>query len=113
MANHPLNLALRFLLELAALAGFGVWGAHYGIAPAIAFVVVPAALWGTFRMRDDGGPPVIEVGGRLRLLLEAAVFGGSTYGLWVTGAQPYAIALAAITVVHYALGYDRVARMVR
>jgi hypothetical protein len=26
MANHPLNLAVRFALELAMLGAYGVWG---------------------------------------------------------------------------------------
>ena len=61
------NDILRFFLELAAFAAFALWGAQYNIACAIAWCVVPAALWGVFRMRDDGGPPVVEVGGLVRL----------------------------------------------
>jgi hypothetical protein len=33
MANHPINLALRFLLELAAWGSMGYWGwqTHEGV----------------------------------------------------------------------------------
>ena len=105
------NDILRFFLELAAFAAFALWGAQYNIACAIAWFVVPAALWGVFRMRDDGGPPVVEVGGRVRLVLEAAVFGGATYGLVAAGRPAWAIGFAAITVVHYAIGHARLRRM--
>ena len=106
------NDILRFFLELAALAAFALWGAQYNIACAIGFFVVPAALWGVFRMRDDGGPPVVEVSGRLRLVLEAAVFGGATYALVAAGRPTWAIAFATITVVHYAFGHARLRRMI-
>ena len=106
------NDLLRFVLELAAFAAFALWGAQYNLACAIVWCVVPAALWGVFRMRDDGGPPVIEIGGRLRLVLEAAVFGGATYGLVAAGRATWAFALAAITLVHYAFGHARVKRMI-
>ena len=53
-AARALNLALRFLLELAALASLGYWG---GTAPAgaaaraalaVALPVAAAAFWGMF-----------------------------------------------------------------
>lgn len=106
------NDILRFFLELAAFAAFALWGAQYNIACAIGFFVVPAALWGVFRMRDDGGPPVIEVSGRLRLVLEAAVFGGATYALVAAGRPAWAIGFSAITLVHYAIGHARLRRMI-
>ncbi len=118
MSGNPLNLLLRFLLELAALAGFGYAGSTlaHGVARAgliAAFVVVPAAVWGVFRMANDGGPPVIEVGGRVRLALEIVFFTGAWLGLGLAGAPTPAVVLAGITVIHYALGYDRVGRMLR
>ena len=106
------NDILRFFLELAALAAFALWGAQYNIACAIVWFVVPAALWGVFRMRDDGGPPVVEVSGRVRLVLEAAVFGGATYALVAAGRPTWAIGFAGITVVHYAFGHARLRRMI-
>ena len=30
MSSHPVNLGLRFLLELAALITLGIWGWHMG-----------------------------------------------------------------------------------
>jgi hypothetical protein len=30
MGSHPVNLGLRFVLEIAALVGLGIWGAQQG-----------------------------------------------------------------------------------
>ncbi|HKV69449.1 MAG TPA: DUF2568 domain-containing protein, partial [Gaiellales bacterium] len=48
-----LNLALKFLLELAALVAFGLWGASIasGFAAVVLAVLLPvvvAVLWGAF-----------------------------------------------------------------
>jgi quinol-cytochrome oxidoreductase complex cytochrome b subunit len=49
----PANLALKFLLELAAFAAFAVWGADIGsgafaVIPAVAAPLVAVLLWGRF-----------------------------------------------------------------
>ena len=54
MSENPANLALRFLLELAALAALGYWGwvAHDGASRWVwtaGLVVGAAAVWGVFR----------------------------------------------------------------
>jgi hypothetical protein len=77
------NLAVRFLLELSALAALGYWGAQTGgslalrIALAIAAPVAAAVVWGTYgapaaplRLRRPG-----------RLALEAVIFGLAALGL--------------------------------
>lgn len=79
MSSHPVNLLLRFLLEIAALAGLAAWGwgctdGTRRVIVAIAFAGIPAIVWGVFRIRNDGGPPMIEVTGRVRLLIEAVFF---------------------------------------
>jgi len=106
------NDVLRFFLELAAFAAFALWGAQHNVACAIVWFVVTAGLWGVFRRRDDGGPPVVEIGGRLSLALEAAVFGGATYALVAAGRPLWARVFAALTVVHYAFGHARLQKMI-
>jgi hypothetical protein len=49
----PANLALKFLLELAAFAAFAVWGADVGsgafaVILAVAVPLVAVLLWGRF-----------------------------------------------------------------
>ena len=58
MNTHPLNLTLRFLLEIAMLIILADWGWH--LTPgwprypaAIGFPVLAAALWGIFRIPND------------------------------------------------------------
>lgn len=118
MANHPLNLALRFGLELAMLAAWALVGwsfssASWRLLPAILLPLAAAALWGVFRVPGDGGPPVIVTPGPLRLLLEALLFGGAVYGLWATRHATFAAILGGLALFHYALGYDRVLALLR
>lgn len=118
MSNHPANLLLRFLLEIAALAGFGAWGwacadGILRVIVTVAFVGIPAAIWGIFRIRNDGGPPVVEVIGPVRLLIEVVFFSMGCYGLWFSGKGASAVSLGVICLLHYLLSYDRVVKMLR
>ena len=67
MGSHPINLALRFLLELSALFAMGVWGWRYSegwlrFVLALSIPIIAAVLWGTFAVPDDpsrsGGAPI-------------------------------------------------------
>lgn len=115
MAQNPLNLALRFILEMAALVALGYWGwvQHEGVwryVLAIGLPLIAAVLWGVFRAPGDAsaGPPIVAVPGPVRLLLELALFGGATWGLYNAGATSAAWVFGAIALVHYIVSYDRV-----
>jgi Protein of unknown function (DUF2568) len=96
---RPINLALRFALELAALAAFGAWGLHAAGGPArfavaAAAVLAAAGVWGrwmaptsTHRLADPA-----------RLLAEAAFFtaAGAALALTGRGALGAALAVAAV-----------------
>lgn len=118
MASNPLNLALRFVLELLALGGLALLGWTLGgedwrLVPAIAIPVAAAAAWGTFRIPNDPGPAPVAVPGPIRLGLEIAVFGGSVLGFAVAGHETAALLIGAVMVGHYVASYDRVVRLVR
>jgi hypothetical protein len=121
VGSHPLNLALRFLLEIAALVAIGYWGfsRHAGILRYIIGIGGPllaALLWGTFAVPDDpsrSGKAPVPVPGILRLVLELALFGFAAWALDDAGSSLLALILAIITLIHYALSYDRVAWLVR
>lgn len=121
MGSHPLNLAVRFLLEVAALVAIGYWGfdQHSGIWRFIFGIggpVVAAALWATLAVPDDpsrSGRAPVPVPGVLRLLLELSLFGFAVWALYDAGSPILALILASITIVHYALSYDRVAWLIR
>ena len=88
MSENPANLALRFLLELAALAALGYWGwvAHDGAHDGLDGRPGRrrGRRLGVFRVPGDGGPPVVAVPG-WAALIEAAVFGGATAALIAAG----------------------------
>ena len=94
MSQNPINLAVRFLLEIAALVAIGYWGwaQHAGIlryALVIGLPLLAAFLWGTLRVPEDAsanGKAPVPVPGALRLLLELAFFGFATWGLFDAGA---------------------------
>ena len=87
MANHPLNLGIRFLLELCTLAIGSMWGWQRGDgwtkpALAIGIPLLIALLWGTFRVPGDPGKAPVAIPGALRLVLECAVFGFAVWALF-------------------------------
>jgi hypothetical protein len=113
LSNHPINLALRFFLELCALFALGYWGwtqhAGFGrIALSIGLPLLAAALWGTFRVPNDPGKAPVPTPGILRLLLEAVFFGGATWGLYAAGRERWASIFGAAVLAHYLISYDRI-----
>ena len=76
MSAHPVNLALRFLLEIAALLALGHWGRQrfdggLRYLLAVGIPLLAAVLWGTFRVNDDPGPAPVPVPGYLRLIFRS------------------------------------------
>jgi hypothetical protein len=94
MGQHPLNLALRFILEMLALVSIGYWGwtGATGVLRYLLVIGAPlvaAALWGTFRVPGDAsasGEARVPVPGWVRLLLELAMFACAAWGLYASGA---------------------------
>ena len=87
MGSHPVNLAVRFLLEVAALIATGIWGwnqadgsLQYVLAAAIPLAL--ATLWGVFAVPDDpsrSGRALVVVQGIVRLVIELAIF---IFAIW-------------------------------
>jgi hypothetical protein len=121
MASHPLNLALRFVLELAALGAMGHWAyrsvegwARFALA--LGVPLLAATLWGVFAVPADpsrsGGAPV-PVPGAVRLGLELTFFGFASWALRSTGQPRAALCFGAITLAHYLVSYDRLRWLLR
>jgi len=58
MGSHPINLAIRFLLEVMALLAMGFWGWRFGegwlrFALAAILPIIAALLWGIFAVPSD------------------------------------------------------------
>ena len=116
MGSHPLNLTLRFLLEISALIAMGYWGwtQHQGLPRWIWTIGLPllaAVLWGTFAVPDDPSrsrQAPVPTPGILRLLLELSFFAFAAFALIASQRTSAGWALAIVTTIHYAISYDRI-----
>lgn len=116
MGTHPINLTLRFILELIALFSMGYWGwtQHDGILRffwAFGLPLVAAILWGTFAVPNDpsrSGKAPVPVPGILRLLLELGVFALGIWCLFSAGLPNLGWLLSIVVILHYLVSYDRI-----
>jgi hypothetical protein len=118
MTNHPLNLAMRFGLELAMLAAAGVWGWQQRgdwlrFVLVIAIPLIAAALWGTFRVPNDPSSAPVAVPGMVRLALELALFAFATWALYDAGYMRLGAIFGVVVLVHYVISYDRILWLIR
>ena len=114
--SHPLNLALRFILEMSTLFMVAYWGwegfngwSKYFIAAGLP--VLLAAIWGIFAVPNDpsrSGKTVIVTIGWMRLVIEFTFFGFGTWVLYNVGFYKIAFLFALLVVVHYSTSIDRV-----
>ena len=98
------NLAVRFVLELCALAALGFWGARTGsptlaaVGLAITTPLLAATLWGLFvAPKAPFDLPVV------RWVVELGVFGCAAAGLAAVGRSGLAVALLVVYAVNRAL----------
>jgi hypothetical protein len=96
-----INMVLRFVLELCALAALGYWGFATGSGPLTKAVlglgapILAAVAWGAF-VAPKAVHPLQDPG---KLLVELLVFGAAAGGLLLAG-QPF---LAGLLLVAYAI----------
>ena len=109
--SHPLNLALRFFLELTAWFGPAWWAWHrFGWWAGIILGVALMAIWVVFAVRGDesrSGKTVVQTPGRIRLILEVCMF---LFGVWTVRASGYpdlAWILLAVVILHHLFSADR------
>lgn len=114
---HPVNLSLRFFLELVALGGFGVlvWTSVSERWRVLALIIVLCflmALWGTFTVPNDpsrSGNAPVPVSGLIRLSLECAIlFGGALSFHWA-GFSLFGASLSVLVLLHYVFSGERIA----
>tara|TARA_B110000211_G_C14086121_1_gene556780 strand:+ start:1541 stop:1912 length:372 start_codon:yes stop_codon:yes gene_type:complete len=117
MGSHPINLGLRFLLELAALISIGMWGWKQSPSSIIQFSlaiflpVIAAAIWGIFAVPDDpsrSGSAPIPTLGFIRLLIEFTIFTVAFFALQNLGHEKTSWVLGILTIIHYSISYDRI-----
>lgn len=121
MTKHPLNLAIRFLLEVMGIITFGVWGYHQsetGLRILLA-VLLPlgfAMLWGIFAVRDDpsrSGKTVVQTPGIIRLILELGLFGVAAWMMLDLDYCLIALIFGLTVTMHYIISYDRIAWLLK
>lgn len=121
MSKHPLNMAIRFLLEVVGIITFAAWGSRQsetgwsillGILLALAF----ATLWGVFAVRNDpsrSGKTVVSTPGWIRLILELVLFGTAAWMQINLGYPLIGWIFGGVVLVHYILSWDRIAWLLK
>jgi hypothetical protein len=99
------NAVVAFLLELAMLAGFAVWGAHIGTSPlgkwglAVGLALLATLLWGfCFAPRATWRLPIVP-----GALLSLGLFLLAAVALFQAGLPTAGIVLAVIAVINRVL----------
>jgi hypothetical protein len=120
MSQSPINLGVRFVLEMVGLFAIGLWGWNQG-AGALRFVlalglpVLAAVIWATFRVPGDAsasGKAPVPVSGLVRLVIEIIFFDFAAWSLFLV--QPiFGWIFAIVVLIHYAASYDRVRWLLR
>jgi hypothetical protein len=118
MANNPIVLAVRFILELVGLFALGYWGwtQHTGALRVILAILLPlvaAAVWGIFRVPGHPGDAPVPVPGIIRLLIEALYFGSAIWAFYASGRSTWGLILAIVVILHYIASYDYVIELLR
>ncbi len=116
MSQNPVNLAVRFALEVAAVIGLFRLGLGLtdGFAALLVAVLVSSAAlaaWGTFNVPGDrsrSGSVPVRVSGAVRLLIEIVVLGGGAIGWFLSGPVWFAWSYTIVLIMHYGLSFDRV-----
>ena len=121
MSKNPVNLAIRFALEVVAIVTFGIWGyrASDGLPGLILAILLPlvfAGLWGVFAVPNDpsrSGKTVVPTPGMIRLILELALFVAATWMLFDLEFQKLGWIFSTGVLIHYASSYDRIAWLLK
>ena len=100
------NYALRFFLELAALAALAYWGFEEfgGLVQwviGLGAPLVAATVWGTF-MSPKASRPTVDPA---RLVIEFLVFGSGVAALFAADAPVLAVVFAVLAALHLVLTF--------
>jgi len=118
MGKHPINLALRFVLELIVLFASASWA--WKLANSILLTVIApvsiAVIWGVFNVKGDpsrSGKAVVEVPGIIRLIIEFLIFGAGTWFLYQSNYKIQAWLFLVVVILHYILSLDRIKWLIK
>ena len=107
-----MNIALRFLLEMAALFFTGRY--FYEEGNTILTVVLPLAmmtLWAVFAVPNDrsrSGKTVVSINGKLRLFMETLFFALPVFLLWKQDDHLLSMIFGLLIIIHYIFSLNRI-----
>ena len=121
MGTHPVNLVLRFILEVVALISFSIWGwkqfdGWLRFVLAFGIPIILAIMWAIFAVPKDpsrSGDAPIVISGILRLLLELAFFAFAVWCLQDLGLIKSSLIYGLVILIHYTISYDRIQWLLR
>ncbi|PEB47565.1 hypothetical protein CON65_11175 [Bacillus pseudomycoides] len=113
---NPLNLLLRFSLELIALfaIGFFFWTHFHGFAKIILSFSLPIVVmvtWGTFAVPNDpsrNGKAPVAVNGISRLIIECVIFFAGFLALFFSCSKMYSYIFLFFIIIHYTASIQRI-----
>lgn len=116
MNGKAVNLALRFVLEMASLVFMGVWGwqikdSNLRFLPTVLIPLVAAAVWGIFAVPNDpsrSGKAPVPVYGIIRLIIEFFFFGFAVFCAHQAGYSRLSMFFGGSIVLHYAISFKRI-----
>lgn len=114
IANHPMNLLYRFILELSLLASFFYWGfsqneGWYQFLYALGLPFLSTIIWATFKAKEPfEKSPLVIVPGYLRLIIELGLFGLGVYLLYLSENIFLSEIFAGFIILHYVISYQRI-----
>jgi hypothetical protein len=116
MSSHPINLFVRFLLEMTAIVVIGIWGWKFGtevfrIVLAVGLPTLTAAIWGIFAVPNDpsrSGKAPVPVNGSIRLLIELAIFVLTIWALYELDFVMLSWLFGSVVILHYAVSFNRI-----
>jgi Protein of unknown function (DUF2568) len=119
MSITTIGLGLHFVLELCALVAMIYAGFRLGdslwmrLLLGVVMPMLAAVAWGVLRVPNDPGAAIIAVPGRLRLVLEWAIFGLAIGMLSMAGRPMLAIIFLVAVLIDYVIMTERVLRLLR
>lgn len=116
MGSNPINLILRFCLELVVLVSAGFWGWHQStnwskFVFAVGVPISLALIWGVFNVPNDpsrSGNSLIVTPGIVRLGIELSFFSFATWTLFNLGFNKVGYSFGLITTLHYLASFNRI-----
>ncbi len=116
MGSNPVNLTIRFLLEISALVATGIWGWNQSdgwirFVLSFGIPITLAAVWGIFAVPSDpsrSGKAPVPVPGIVRLAIELGFFSLAIWTLYDSGYTRISWIFGIMAAIHYVISYDRI-----